>query len=98
MTLTVQGVSNKHCLLTFAFSLVDTCWDRDDFLALWYVMFSCAYVTSNVVPLVRCATCLYGLLIFDFSLAVHCYTEYMYFLLFPFNKLLLFDVISTDMI
>ena len=39
------------CVFVFAFcdvclfSLVDNCWDRDDFLALLYVMFSCAYVT-----------------------------------------------------
>ena len=47
-----------HTVLSVPCSLVDTCWERADLLALLYAMFSCVFVTS------RCSIWLYRFLIF----------------------------------
>ena len=45
-----------HTVLSVPFSQVDTCWEMADLWALFYVMFSCAFVTFHMVSWVRCGT------------------------------------------
>ena len=53
-----------YAFLSVPCSLVITCLARANLLALLYVTFSCVLSLSNVVPWVRCGTCLYQFLIF----------------------------------
>ena len=59
-----------HAGLSVHCSLVATCWERANLLALLYAMFSWVLLLSHVVSLVRCGTWLYRFLIFAFFLTL----------------------------
>ena len=54
-----------HAFLFVHCSLVVTCWERTDLLALLYVMFYCVLSLSHVVSWVRCGACLFRFLIIE---------------------------------
>ena len=58
-----------HAVMSVHCSLVVTCWERADLLALLYVL-SCVLSLSHVVSWVRCGTWLYRFLIFAFFLTL----------------------------
>ena len=43
----------RHAVLSVHYSLVVTCWERADLLALFYVLFSCVFVTFPCGVLVQ---------------------------------------------
>ena len=55
-----------HTVLSVPCSLVVTCLERTDLLALLYIMFSCVLSLSHMVSWVRCGTWLYWFLIIAF--------------------------------
>ena len=43
-----------HTVLSVPYSLVVTCWEKNDLLALLYVMFLCVSSLSHMMSWVRC--------------------------------------------
>ena len=57
-----------HAFLSVQCSIVVTCWERANLLALLCVIFVVFLSLSHVVSWIRCGTCLYRFLIFAFLL------------------------------
>ena len=60
----------RPTVLSVPCSLVVTCWERADLLALLYVIFPCVFAPLHMVSCVRCGILLCGFVIFAFFLTL----------------------------